>query len=253
VARKVALVTGSSHGIGQAIAIRLARNGYDVGVTYRSRKSGALDTFNAVVEAGARCEVMQVDISDLDQIDAMYDFFLDRFGRLDLLVNNAAVTGQTAPFLETSREFFQKIADTNFRGSFFSTQRAAKEMIKRDCRGVIINISSNQADGCWPDCSVYGSMKAALSKLTKHCAMELAPYGIRVVCIQPGYVDVGWDPSNPVHLAKGKMPLGRFAEPEEIANAVAFLASEQASYITGSILTVDGGALLPCVPENTFE
>ena len=95
-------------------------------------------------------------------------------------------------------------------------------------------------------------MKAALSKLTKHCAMELAPYGIRVVCIQPGYVDVGWDPSNPVHLAKEKC-LWAVCGTGRDCQCSCVLASEQASYITGSILTVDGGALLPCVPENTHS
>lgn len=249
--RKAALVTGSSHGIGYATALELAKNGYDVGITYHRRKDGAEELYERITALGAKCVILQSDVSNLDSIKKMYDGFMDAFARIDLLVNNAGI-GLTAPFLETTPDLFERLTNTDWRGNFFGAQRAAKEMIALGIRGVIINISSNHAESCWPDCSVYAATKAALSKFSKNCAMELAPYGIRVLTIQPGYTDIDWGENNPIYLAKDRIPLKRFAETTEIAHSVVFLASEKAAYITGTTLTVDGGALLACVPENMF-
>lgn len=249
--RKAALVTGSSHGIGYATALELAKSGYDVGITYRNRKSGADELYQKIIDLGVNCVQIQVDVSDLGQIEKMYDQFMEAFGRIDLLVNNAGV-GLTAPFLETTPELFETLTNTDWRANFFGAQRAAKEMIRQNIPGVIINISSNHAVGCWPDCTVYAGTKAALSKFSKNCAMELAPYGIRVLTIQPGYTDIDWGENNPIYKAKDRIPLKRFAEPVEIAHAVVFLASEKAAYITGEIVNIDGGALLANVPENMF-
>lgn len=249
--RKAALVTGSSHGIGRAIALELARNGYNIGITYKSRKEGALELYEEVINCGVSAIVIGVDVSELDQIDRMFDEFMQRFGRIDVLVNNAGV-GLVAPFLSTSPELFEKLTNTDWRAGFFCAQRAAREMISSDIHGVIINIASNHSEGCWPDCSVYAGTKAALVKFTKNCAMELAEYGIRVVCVNPGYTDIGWAKDDPIQEAVARMPLGRFGTTQEIADLVAFLVSDKASYITGTTITSDGGALLPCVPENKF-
>ena len=249
--RMAALVTGSSHGIGYATALELARQGYDVGITYRRRREGAQELLDEIKKLGSKCVMIESDISDLAKIEAMFDEFMSAFGKIDLLVNNAGI-GLTAPFLETTPEIFEELTNTDWRGSFFSAQRAAKEMVSHKTKGVIINISSNHADSCWPDASVYAATKAALTKFAKNCALELAPFGIRVLTIQPGYTDVDWGEGNPIYLAKDRIPLKRFADAAEIAHAVAFLASEKAAYITGTTLTIDGGALLACVPENIF-
>ncbi|HHW93085.1 MAG TPA: SDR family oxidoreductase [Clostridiaceae bacterium] len=248
---KVALVTGSSHGIGYATALKLAEEGYDVGITFRNRRDGAVELSELIKKLGRKSLLLKVDISDLDQIDTMFNVFMNEFGRIDLLVNNAGV-GLTAHFLETTPQIFEETINTDFRGAYFCSQRAAKEMIANHHGGVIINVSSNHADGCWPDCSVYAATKAALTKFSKNCAMELAPFGIRVNTVQPGYTETGWGEGNPIYAALERIPFKRFATPEEIADSIVFLASDKAAYITGATLNVDAGALLACVPENMF-
>ena len=249
---KAVLVTGSSHGIGRAIALEFARQGYDVGITYHSRCREAEIVAAEAEKSGVRTKIIGVDITSLDEIKRMFDEFMDAFGRIDVLVNNAGV-GLVAPFLETTPEIFENTTNTDWRAGFFFAQRAAKEMVAAHIPGVIVNIASNHTEGCWPDCSVYAGTKAALSKFTNNCAMELAEYGIRVVCVNPGYTDIGWPKDDPIWEAEKRMPLGRFGTTQEVANLVTFLSSDRASYITGTTVTTDGGALLPCVPENKFS
>ena len=147
---------------------------------------------------------------------------------------------------------FDRMTAIDWKGLFFSSQEAAKRMIGRGTKGVIINISSNQVDGCWPRAAIYGPTKAAVSKFTRNAAMELAGYGIRMAAVAPGYTDVGWAPDDIRWEAAARLPFGRFASTREIAEAVAYLASPQAAYITGTTLTVDGGATLPVVAANDF-
>ena len=250
--RKNAIVTGASGGIGQATAIELARNGYDVYITYVSRKEGAEKTLRAVEDLGARGIIGKVDIRNLEEIDWMFSDFSDKLGTLDLLVNNGGIDRHNH-FLETTQEEFDSIINANLRGAFFCTQKAARMMIGARINGVIINISSVQAEGNWPGYSVYAASKAALTKLTKSVAMELAAYGIRVVAIHPGYIDVGNMDHGEVEAISKRIPLGRIGTVEETANLVVFCASEKASYITGSALNVDGGVLLPVASENYFD
>jgi len=250
--RKVALVTGASRGIGRGIALALAENGYDVGVNYNSSEEQALEVCRLIEKKGAKAVCLKGNIAKLEDIHAMFDKFFQEFDHIDLLVNNAGIT-RFAPFLEATEEMFMELTNTDWRGAFFCSQRAARNMVEKGVKGVIINITSNHQVGCWPRANIYGPTKAALHKFTMNAALELAKYGIRMVAIAPGYTDVGKS-KNPEARKKvtSRIPMGRFATPEEVGEAVVYLASDKAGYITGTCLMMDGGALLPVVADNTF-
>ncbi|MDD4189273.1 MAG: SDR family NAD(P)-dependent oxidoreductase [Eubacteriales bacterium] len=248
--KKNAIVTGGSSGIGQAAAIALAKSGYNVYLTYVNREKGALDTLRAIEAAGGEAYIKKMDLRSMDDINAMFEDFSKKFKTIDLLLNNGAID-RTSPFLETKYEDYENIMNANFRGPFFCSQKAAK-MMSGSGGGIIINISSVQAEGNWPDYSLYAASKAALTKLTKNMALELAEHGIRVIAIHPGYIDVGGKDSEKAEDLSKTIPLGRMGKAEEVANLIVFCASEFASYITGSIFNVDGGVLLPMASENYF-
>ena len=250
--RKKALVTGASKGIGRAVALALAHRGYDVGVNYNSHAEFAGEVAEEIRKLGGKALILKADVGKKAEIDTMFDRFLDEFGGIDLLINNAGVS-LFAPFLQVSEELWDTVTSIDWKGTYFCAQRTAKEMVKRGKKGVILNLSSNQKDGCWPTASVYGPSKAAIAKFTKNAAFELARYGIRVLAIAPGYTDVGWPEDNPIQDAKERIPLKRFATPEEIANVICRLASDEFAYMTGSCLDIDGGALLPVVTENDLD
>ncbi len=250
--RRTALITGASKGIGRAVAICLAQNGYDIGINYNSHREAAEQTAQIVRSHGAEALILHADVGSCVQITEMFSQFTETFGTIDLMVNNAGVS-MFAPLLQVTEQMWDQVNDIDWKGTYFCTQRAAQLMIDTQKQGVILNMSSNQKDGCWPTASVYGPAKAAITKFTRHAAMELAPYGIRVVAIAPGYTDVGWPADNPVHEAKGKIPLRRFATPEEIAQVIYRLTSDEFSYMTGSCLDIDGGALLPITTENDLN
>lgn len=249
---KNALITGASHGIGQAIAIELAKNNYNVGINYLCNLSGAKFTQKKCKEFGVRTFIYKTDVSSCEELEDMFIKFEKDLGAIDLMVNNAGIS-KFYPFLETREEDFIKLTFTDWKGSFFGTQYAARNMIKHSKKGVIINISSNHADGCWPNATIYGPTKAALTKFGKNAAMELASYGIRVITVAPGYTDVGWDHSTGIYECEKLIPLQRFARPSEVAQIVRFLASDSCAYMTGNCVTVDGGSLLPIVPENDLQ
>lgn len=249
---KVALVTGAGRGIGRSIALSLAENGYNVGVNYFSSEEMAREVCREIEKIGLKSLCLKADVGKLDDINKMFTKFIDQFDHIDLLVNNAGVS-KFVPFLEVEEDFWDRITNINWKGAYFCAQRAAQNMIKNNIKGSIINISSNHIGGCWPNASVYAASKAALTKFTKNAALELSKYNIRVNAVAPGYTNVGWDRNDDIFKAESKIPLKRFASPEEIAEAVIFLASEKAEYITGECLMIDGGALLPVVPENDFR
>ena len=250
--RKIALVTGAGRGIGRGIAIRLARAGYDVGIHYGTSADGARETAQACQALGARTELFQADIRHVEEIHAMFAAFEEKFDHLDLMVNNAGIT-RFQPFLEATEEMFDTVISTDLRGTYFCAQAAARNMVAHGVKGVIVNISSNHGQGCWPTASFYAAAKAGVDKMGQNMAMELAPYGIRVTTIAPGYTRNR--PPKPegepwADKIAARIPAGRFAQPEEIGDAVLFLAG--AGYITGVTLTMDGGALLPVVTENRY-
>ena len=253
---KIAFVTGSSRVTGKNIALELARAGYDVGITYTGYKEGADDAVKQIEAMGQRSKAYYLDTRDIEGCRKTIDEFCEEFGGIDVMVNNTGLT-IFSNFLETEPDVFAKLFETNLRGCYFCGQAAARQMVKRGIKGVIVNLSSVHAQGTWPGDSLYAVSKAAISRLTQAEALDLAPYGIRAVAVAPGYIDTGWqNRSDEAHAkyeqALRRIPLKRFAEGAEIGKAVVFLASENAGYITGTTLFVEGGALLPVITENDY-
>jgi glucose 1-dehydrogenase/3-oxoacyl-[acyl-carrier protein] reductase len=241
---KVALVTGACRGIGRRIACRLCEEG--AAVIFNDLDAGPVEMryIEACTEAGRKAIFHQADISEVSQIEVMIDSIVQEFGRLDILVNNAGID-PTAPFLQVTEDLWNKIINTNIKGTFFCAQLAAREMRKLG-QGRIINISSVHAQATMYGFSVYAASKGAVNGLTRELALELAPHGITVNAIAPGAIEVERFISNPLYdpdlLAK-EIPLGRVGKPEDIAGAVMFLCSDEAAWLTGQVITVDGGTL----------
>ena len=249
---KKAFVTGSSSGIGKGIALALAKEGYDVAVHCGS----SIDKANAVAEEirslGREAIVVQADVKNLDALNAAFDKVFEAFGHIDLMVNNAGIT-KYKRFLDVTPEFMQEIFETNVRSHYFATQRAAKNMIENNIKGSIVTITSVQQEICLPEASVYGGLKAALFKMVKHEAMELAPYGIRVNAVAPGTILVTDTVTPRLNQFASRTPISRLGMPEDVAPAVLFLAdNEKSSFITGMFMMIDGGQYIPCLCDNTF-
>ena len=164
--RKIALVTGAGRGIGKGIALQLAKAGYDLGIHYSTTADGALDAAEKARALGAKAEVFHADIRNYDEIQEMFQAFFAVYDHVDLMVNNAGIT-RFQPFLEATPELFDTVVGTDLRGTYFCAQAAARNMVEKGVRGVIINISSNHALGCWPNATVYAAAKAGLDKLNQ--------------------------------------------------------------------------------------
>ena len=249
--RKTALITGAAKGIGRTVTIELARAGYNAVINYHSDENAARMLKEEVEGYGVRALTLYADMASVADIKEMYGQAVDEFGQLDLVVNNAGISSEVY-FLDACEEEFDRMTAIDWKGLYFSSQCAARHMVEKGVKGVIINISSNQVDGCWPRATIYGPTKAAVSKFTKNAAMELSLKGVRMAAVAPGYTDVGWEPGDVRLEAASRLPLRRFASTTEIAKAVVYLASDDAAYITGSTLTIDGGATLPVVAANDF-
>jgi len=242
---KIALVTGSSRGIGRAIAARLARSGWAVCINYRVRQDCAESLAAELRSEGCRCMVVQADVSDRAQVNAMVRQVEETFGPVSLLVNNAGVAGQ-ALFQDITDELWHRYFSVNVDGAFHTIQAVLPHMLHEHA-GCIVNISS-----IWgqrgASCEVtYSATKAALIGLTRSLAAELAPTHIRVNCVAPGVIRTDMLDALPPEVLPQlaqETPMGRLGTPEDIAATVAFLASEQADFVTGQVLTVDGGFIL---------
>lgn len=253
---KTCFVTGSSGVTGKNIALEFARAGYDVGVTYTSNEEGAKDAVAQIEAMGQKAKYYYLDTRDVDASVKTIESFAEEFGGIDVFVNNTGLTIYSR-FLDTEVDVWMKLFETNLRGMFFCGQAAARDMIKRGTKGVIINLSSVHANGTWPHDSLYGPCKAAIKRMTEAEAVDLAKHGIRVNCVAPGYIETGWENSGEVMMdlykqTMARIPLGRYVDASEIGKVAVFLASDDASYITGQTLFVDGGALLPVVCENSY-
>ncbi len=250
---KTALVTGSSRGIGRAIALELAACGYDICINYLSSEEMALDVRDRIEAMGRRCVAIRADVGDINALQAMFARVEDDLGGTDVLVNNAGIT-EYLPLLECTETLWQRITNTDWKGAFFATQLAAKQMIKNERKGVIVNITSIHQRCNFPIANVYGPTKAALTKFTEHAALELAPYGIRVVALAPGCTKLreGEDETPRGLQLASRIPLGRYASCEEIAKVAAWLVSDGAAYITGTSVVVDGGSVLPSHLDSAY-
>jgi len=239
---KVALVTGSSRGIGKATAIRLAKEGAKVVVNYIKDEKAATQVVNEIKKLGGEVIAVKADVSNEEQVKNMIKTAIDKFGKIDILVNNAGIV-YDIPFMEKTLEQVKRTFEVNFNGVFLCSKYAAKQM-KKTGSGVIINISSTSGiDVLNPESADYDASKSAVISLTKNLAEELAPH-IRVNCIAPGWVNTDINKNMPKEYLKEeeeRIIIGRFGKPEEIASAVAFLASDDASFITRTVLVVDGG------------
>lgn len=244
---KIALVTGASRGIGESIARTLAAYGAHVVVS--SRKLEACETVAAAIrDAGGSAEALACHIGEMAQIDAMYAAIAEKHGRLDILVNNAATNPYFGPITETDPSSFQKTVDVNIRGYFFSSVHGSKLMAKNG-GGSIINVAS--VNGVIPGDmqGIYSITKAAVISMTHAFAKECAQAGVRVNALLPGATDTKFASAlvqNPAVLNRlmPHVPMRRVAHPDEMAGAVLYLASNAASYTTGTCINVDGGYLL---------
>jgi NAD(P)-dependent dehydrogenase (short-subunit alcohol dehydrogenase family) len=250
---KVALVTGGSRGIGRAICLELAREGYALVINYREHLGAAEETSHMVAELGVPVEVCQGDLAERSHHDLIVDFTMERFGRIDLLVNNAGIApAPRVDILETEEKSFDRVMRTNLRGPYFLTQRVAKEMIalvksQAIDRPAIVNITSIRSYTPARDHGEYCISKAGLSMVTKLFAVRLAEYGIGVHEVSPGIIETDMSASEATreyynkNLARGMMPINRWGQPEEVARAVGAIARGDFPYSTGGVLHVDGG------------
>lgn len=239
---QVAMITGAGAGIGRGVAIELAKNGYDIMIHSATNIKKANELCEYIKSKyGKQAYAVQADLMDPDAPEKIFKEFDLHYDRLDLYVNNAGIT-EGALFLDTTQELLNRIVTINYKGAFFNTQQAARRMVDKKIQGNIIIIVSSMKTIIYPTMSVYGSVKAGLNQLAKQISMELAPYGIRVNTISPGYVDSSERMQSLKESSMQYIPMKRWATVEEIGKAVVYLSSSAAASITGTSLEIDGGA-----------
>lgn len=242
---KTALVTGASRGIGRAIALALASKGFAVALNYAGSHDAAEAVKKEIEDAGGKAFTVQGDVSKSEDVDRIFKTVKDEFGGLDVLVNNAGIN-RDALLIRMKESNWDDVIATDLKSDFLTT-KAAAAMMMRKRKGSIINISSvvgimgniGQAN--------YAAAKAGVIGLTKACAKEMAARNIRVNAVAPGFIETAMTDGIPEKIREGmiaSIPMGRMGQPEDIARAVCFLASDDSSYITGQVLVVDGGLVM---------
>lgn len=239
---KIAVVTGGSRGIGAAIAKKLASRGMTVIINYCGSEDRALAVKSAIEAAGGQAEAWRCDVSDCGQCEAFVKAVMEKYGRIDVLVNNAGIT-RDGLMMRMSDEDFSRVIDTNLKGTFYMMRFASRHMLKAK-KGRIINMAS--VVGLMGNAGQvnYAASKAGVIGATKSAAKELASRGITVNAIAPGFIDTEMTGALSEKVQEQiltQIPLGSFGKPEDIANCAAFLASDEAAYITGQVIQVDGG------------
>ena len=244
---KVCIVTGAATGIGRAIATAFVKAGASVAVDYVGKSDSADELVSALKVIGGRAIAVAADVSDVKQVAMLFEATIKEFGRLDVLVNNAGIEKKIA-FVDTPEDEWHKVIAVNLTGPFLCSQFAARQMIAQGQGGRIINVSSIHEDLPMPTNSPYCAAKGGLRMLMRTIAVELAPHKILVNNVAPGAVDTPMDAklkadSTEMDALRAEIPLNRMAHPEEVAAMCAFLASDLASYSTGSTFFVDGGMM----------
>ncbi len=253
-AGRVALVTGGSRGIGRAIATRCAAEGAAVAINYitgpepvqgHDNRAAADALVQEISSAGGRAIAVEADVSNGEQVGRMVSRVAEELGTVDVLVNNAGIE-TIIPFLEMDEAQYQRVLDVNLKGEWLCAQAVVRRLVAENKPGAIVNIASIQSGMALPGRSHYAPSKRGVEALTRNLAAELAPNGIRVNCINPGLIATdmtAWVMQNPdvLPVVLNLIPMKRAGEPDEIAKAVVFFASDDASYVTGQCLYVDGG------------
>jgi 3-oxoacyl-[acyl-carrier protein] reductase len=239
---QVAVVTGGGRGIGRAVALRLANEGANVAISYRSNDSTAEEVAQEIRAAGTLCEIFKGDVASPEDVDALFSGVRDSFGQIDILVNNAGLTRDNLMMRMRESEF-DEVLRTNLKGTYLCTRAALRPMIRARW-GRIINVSSVVGLVGNAGQANYAASKAGIIGFTKSVAREVAQRGITANVVAPGYVETELTRSLPDDVKdqiRGQVPAGRFGKAEEVAEAIAFLAGEGAGYVTGQTLAVDGG------------
>jgi len=244
---KVAIVTGGNSGIGLSIVLELAKQGANIVIDYIAHPEATDDLVKQVIALGDQAIGVKADVSKVSDLQALIAAAVEKFGRVDIMVNNAGVETRTS-VLDTTEDQYEKVLAINLKSAFFGTQLAAQQMIKQGGGGSIINITSVHEDWPMPGNTAYCLSKGGVRMLTRTAGVELAPHNIRVIGVGPGAVATPINLStmnDPVLMAKlnAAIPLGRMAQPEEIGSVVAFLAGPGATYITATTIFADGGIM----------
>lgn len=242
---KIAVVTGASRGIGKAIAMKFAQLGATVVINYNGSAQKAEEVKQSIIADGGRAVIKQCNVADYDACEAFIKEVIDQFGRIDILVNNAGIT-KDGLIMRMSEEDFTNVVDVNLKGTFHCIRFASRQMMKQRS-GKIINLASVVGISGNAGQVNYAASKAGIIGMTKSAAKELASRGITVNAVAPGFIETEMTEVLSDKLKeemRGQIPLARMGQPEDVAKAVVFLASEHASYITGQVLQVDGGMVM---------
>jgi glucose 1-dehydrogenase len=243
---RVAIVTGASRGIGKGCALALAEDGADVVVNYRSHPEDAAESVRAIQALGRRAAAYEADVSDRAQVDALIDFTLARFGRLDALVANAYHSVRE-PFLEVTLDGLRQTLGVTLVGTFHACQAGARVMVRQGQGGAIVIVASIHAEHAFAGSTSYNMAKFGVTGLGLTMANELAQHRIRVNVLNPGWIDTPGErqyySEDELREEGKKLPFGRLGQPREMGRVVAFLVSDDASFVTGAILRADGGQI----------